>query len=120
MVPPLVVPPPYYGSAMSGSPRPQSAPTYLRELAARYDATAADVTAPPLKRRAARSHATRLLEIATELDHLQATAGAAHPPRDLSAGLTAKVRELRAVQAAPLTPAELAEIRGLVGSVRRG
>ena len=111
-------PPPYYGSAMSGSPRPTS-PAYLRTLASKYDATAADVTAPPLKRQAARRHASRLLEIAAELDHLYAGAkSAATPPHNLAAGTDTALARLRVAAATPAPTLE--ELAALREEVRRG
>ncbi len=94
-----------------------TSPAYLRDLAAKFRAKGT------LTHNAT---AERLLEIAAELDHLQAggTVVARDPDhphadrRDLTTGTNRKLADIRAAQAAAPTPEEMQAIRALVASSR--
>ena len=92
-----------------------TSPTYLRDLATRIRSKATP---------AARATAERLLEIAGELDHLQAGGTVVAPTTqhadrsDLTLGTNRKLADIRAAQAAAPTPEEMQAIRELVQSSR--
>ena len=101
-----------------------TSPAYLRSLALTYERAATNGTRTAAQREQAAEVARRLHEIATELDEfLSLSQGVApatpSPPTRLTAGTDAAIHRLRAHQAAAPTPAELAEIRGIVGGHRR-
>ncbi len=81
-----------------------TSPAYLRDLSLKFRSkgTATHIAT-----------ADRLLEIAGELDTLTSGRPVAAPPRDLTRGIDAKLAEMRRVPVP--TPAEMAEIRGLIG-----